>query len=177
LKFIRAPATRNEICEHFAFQSPNAAEQHLRALATKGFVELVLGTSRGIGLPEHGTEASEYSLPVVGHVAAGQPILAVEHIEDHYRIDPALFRPRALYLLRVRGMSMRDAGIREAGDLQAVDRTCRPDPGQVVVARIASDEVTVKQYQQRGYCVYLAPAIPKFSQSDRTRYTVQRGND
>jgi repressor LexA len=168
LKFIRTtiektglPPTRHDICDHFGFQSPNAAEQHLRALSAKGYVELVPGASRGIRLLEQGIEAPAFSLPVIGQVAAGQPILVVEHIEDHYRIDPALFRPRAHYLLRVRGMSMRDAGIRE-GDLLAVHRTRRAENGQLVVVRIERDEVTVKQYRHRGHRVHLMPANPDF---------------
>src|SRR5581483_8717712 len=115
------PPTRAEICEQFGFSSPNAAEQHLRALAQKGVIEMLPGASRGIRLVAQGTRTPEFSLPVVGQVAAGQPILAIEHIEDHYRVDPSLFKPRADYLLRVRGQSMRDAGILD-GDLLAVRR-------------------------------------------------------
>jgi repressor LexA len=168
LKFIRLsiektglPPTRNDICLHFGFQSPNAAEQHLRALAAKGYVELVPGASRGIRLLDQGTSAAEFSLPVVGQVAAGQPILAAEHVEDHYRIDPALFKPRAHYLLRVRGMSMRDAGIWD-GDLLAIHRTRRAENGHVVVVRLKDDEVTVKRLQRRPHGLRLLPAHPEF---------------
>lgn len=168
LNFIRTaiektalPPTRTEICTRFGFRSPNAAEQHLRALASKGVIELVAGASRGIRLLAQGTAVPEFSLPVVGRVAAGQPILAVEHIEDHCRVDPSLFRPRAHYLLRVQGMSMRDAGIWD-GDLLAVHQTRRAENGQIVVARINGEEVTVKRFQQRQNRVHLQPAHPDF---------------
>jgi repressor LexA len=108
-----------------------------------------------------GVAAPEFSLPVVGRVAAGEPILAVEHIEDHYRVDPSLFRPRAHYLLRVKGMSMRDAGILD-GDLLAVHRRARAENGEVVVARVNDEEVTVKRYRQRGNRVQLLPENPDF---------------
>ncbi|MCC6715906.1 MAG: transcriptional repressor LexA, partial [Gammaproteobacteria bacterium] len=150
------PPTRQEICEHFGFSSPNAAEQHLRAIAAKGYIEMTPGASRGIRLVAQGAAAPEFSLPVVGRVAAGEPILAVEHIEDHYRVDPSLFRPRAHYLLRVKGMSMRDTGILD-GDLLAVHRRARAENGEVVVARVNDEEVTVKRYRQRGNRVQLLP--------------------
>jgi len=149
------PPTRAEIARAFGFRSPNAAEEHLRALERKGMIEIVAGTSRGIRL------AARSGLPVVGRVAAGSPILAEEHIEDHYNISPDLFRPRADYLLRVRGMSMRDAGILD-GDLLAVHRTGKADNGQLVVARLG-DEVTVKQFRQRGAIVTLLPKNPDFA--------------
>lgn len=156
------PPTRQEICEAFGFSSPNAAEQHLRALASKGVIEMMPGASRGIRLVAQGARAPEFSLPVVGQVAAGQPILAVEHIEDHYRVDPALFRPRADYLLRVKGLSMRDAGILD-GDLLAVHRQTRAENGQIVVARVNEEEVTVKRFRQRSaYLVRLLPENPDF---------------
>lgn len=168
LKLIRTaiektgmPPTRAEICERLGFSSPNAAEQHLRALANKGVIELIPGASRGIRLIAQGMRAPEFSLPVVGQVAAGQPILAIEHIEDHYRVDPRLFRPRADYLLRVRGASMRDAGILD-GDLLAVHRQTRAENGQIVVARINEEEVTVKRFRQRGQRVRLLPENPAF---------------
>ena len=154
------PPTRAEICEAFGFSSPNAAEQHLRALANKGVIEMGPGASRGIRLIGQGTRAPEFSLPIVGQVAAGQPILAVEHIEDHYRVDPSLFKPRADYLLRVRGMSMRDAGILE-GDLLAVHKRSRAENGQIVVARI-DDEVTVKRLELKAHKARLLPANPDF---------------
>lgn len=155
------PPTRQEICEHFGFSSPNAAEQHLRAIAAKGYIEMTPGASRGIRLVAQGAAAPEFSLPVVGRVAAGEPILAVEHIEDHYRVDPSLFRPRAHYLLRVKGMSMRDTGILD-GDLLAVHRRARAENGEVVVARVNDEEVTVKRYRQRGNRVQLLPENPDF---------------
>ena len=147
------PPTRAEIARHLGFRSPNAAEEHLRALARKGALELVPGASRGIRLRDEG-------LPLVGRVAAGSPILAEEHIELRLRLDPAIFRPRADYLLRVKGMSMRDAGILDA-DLLAVHKTAEAASGQIVVARLA-DEVTVKRFQRRGAQVRLLPANPDF---------------
>jgi len=156
------PPTRAEICELLGFSSPNAAEQHLRALASKGVIEMVPGASRGIRLIAQGARAPEFSLPVVGRVAAGEPILAVEHIEDHYRVDPRLFRPRADYLLRVRGSSMRDAGILD-GDLLAVHRARQAESGQIVVARVNDEEVTVKRFRRRSaYLVRLLPENPDF---------------
>ena len=152
------PPTRAEIAEAFGFRSPNAAEEHLRALARKGVIELLPGASRGIRLLETG------GLPVVGRVAAGEPILAEEHIEDYYDVDAALFHPRADYLLRVRGMSMRDAGILE-GDLLAVHHTPEAQNGQIVVARLG-DEVTVKRFRRRGNRVSLLPENPDFSPID-----------
>ncbi len=149
-----SPPTRAEIAAAFGFRSPNAAEEHLKALARKGAIELLPGSSRGIRLLE------EPGLPVVGRVAAGSPILAEQHIEQHYEVDPQVFQPRAHYLLRVRGMSMRDAGILD-GDLLAVHRTSEARNGQVVVARV-EDEVTVKRFQQRGSQVQLLPENPDF---------------
>ena len=148
------PPTRAEICRAMGFRSPNAAEEHLRALARKGAIEMVAGTSRGI------RPTQSPGLPVVGRVAAGAPILAEQHIEEHYRIDPALFRPRADYLLRVRGASMRDAGILD-GDLLAVHRTSNFRAGQIVVARL-DDEVTVKRIRQRRHLIELEPENPDF---------------
>jgi repressor LexA len=169
LEFIRRqiektglPPTRAEICEAFGFSSPNAAEAHLRTLERKGMIEMTPGASRGLRLVAQGMQSPEFSLPVVGQVAAGQPILAIEHIEDHYRVDPRLFRPRADYLLRVRGMSMRGAGIFD-GDLLAVHRTGRAETGQVVVARVNDEEVTVKRFHRRSaYLVRLLPENPDF---------------
>ncbi len=156
------PPTRAEICEAFGFRSPNAAEAHLRTLERKGAIEMTPGTSRGLRLVAQGARAPEFSLPVVGRVAAGEPILAVEHIEDHYRVDPRLFRPRADYLLRVHGHSMRDAGIRH-GDLLAVRRTTRAESGDIVVARVNDDEVTVKRFHRRSvYLIRLLPENPDF---------------
>src|SRR5881392_1638849 len=135
------PPTRAELAEHFGFRSPNAAEEHLRTLARKGAIELIAGAARGIRLKESG-------LPIIGRVAAGSPILAQEHIETYVRFEAGWFRPRADYLLRVQGMSMRDDGILD-GDLLAVHRTPTAENGQIVVARL-TDEVTVKRLQRRG---------------------------
>ncbi len=148
------PPTRAEVCAAFGFRSPNAAESHLRALAAKGAILLEEGRARGIRLAE------ALGLPVIGRVAAGSPILAVEHVEARHQIDPALFSPRADYLLRVRGMSMRDAGILE-GDLLAVHRSPEAREGQVVVARVR-DDVTVKTFTRKGSIVSLLPANPDF---------------
>ena len=149
-----SPPTRAEIARHFGFSSPNAAEQHLKVLAKKGVLDLVPGVSRGIQLK------GEAGLPVVGRVAAGSPILAQEHIERHVQIDSALFNPRADYLLKVSGMSMKDIGIMD-GDLLAVHRSSEAKAGQVVVARIG-DEVTVKRFKKHGNTVYLLPENPDF---------------
>jgi len=148
------PPTRAEICQHFGFKSPNAAEQHLRALARKGAIEIASGASRGIRLTE------EKGLPVIGRVAAGSPILAVENVDGRYQVDTRLFQPRADYLLRVQGMSMRDIGILD-GDLLAVHRSPEARNGQIVVARL-DDEVTVKRFQRQGGKVRLLPENPEF---------------
>ena len=157
------PPTRAEIAERMGFRSVNAAEQHLRALEKKGAIEISSGASRGIRVRD-GKPASRLGrlleLPVVGRVAAGSPMLAEEHIQGRYQVDPNLFTPRADYLLKVRGMSMRDAGILE-GDLLAVHRTPEARTGQVVVARLA-DEVTVKRLRRRGHSVQLLPENPDF---------------
>lgn len=159
---IGLPPTRAEICEAFGFRSPNAAEAHLRTLERKGTIEMTPGASRGIRLVAQGARAPEFSLPVVGRVAAGEPILAIEHIEDHCRVDPRMFKPRADFLLRVRGQSMRGAGIFD-GDLLAVHRTGRAENGQIVVARVNDDEVTVKRLHRRNaYLVRLRPENPDF---------------
>jgi repressor LexA len=149
------PPTRAEIAGILGFRSPNAAEDHLRALERKGMIELVPGSSRGIRLLDE-----EYGLPVVGRVAAGEPVLAEEHIEDYCQLEPNTFRPRADYLLRVSGDSMRDIGICN-GDLLAVHRTRRAENGQIVVARL-DDEVTVKRFRQRGSIVRLLPENPDY---------------
>ena len=134
------PPTRADIANELGFRSPNAAEEHLKALARKGAIEIVPGTSRGIRLPD------PPGLPLIGHVAAGSPILAEEHIEDRIDVPAHLFSPRADYLLRVRGLSMRDAGILE-DDLLAVHKTHEVRNGQIIVARI-DGEVTVKRLQR-----------------------------
>ena len=148
------PPTRAEICQAFGFASPNAAEDHLRALARKGAIELSEGIARGIRLPE------PPGLPLVGRVAAGQPILAEQHIQARYQVDPSLFKPQADYLLKVRGMSMRDIGILD-GDLLAVHRTSEARSGQIIVARL-HDEVTVKRLHRQGSVVQLLPENPDF---------------
>lgn len=149
------PPTRVEIADALGFSSANAAEDHLRALERKGVIELMPGASRGIRL------LAEEGLPVVGRVAAGSPILAEEHIEDHYKIDPAIFHPRAHYLLEVRGMSMCNVGIHD-GDLLAVHRTRQATNGQIVVARL-DDEVTVKRFRRHSkYKVSLLPENRQF---------------
>lgn len=152
------PPTRAEIATALGFRSANAAEEHLRALAKKGFIELVPGTSRGIRLGS--SSHAPAGLPLVGRVAAGRPILAEEHIEGRYQVDPALFRPRPHYLLQVHGMSMRNAGILD-GDLVAVHRTPDVRSRQIVVARL-DDEVTVKRYRQEGKIVWLLPENEDF---------------
>ena len=156
------PPTRAEIAERMGFRSVNAAEQHLRALERKGVLDITAGSSRGIKLRERsGPKLSRLlELPVVGRVAAGSPILAEEHVTARYQVDPNLFTPRADYLLKVRGLSMRDAGILE-GDLLAVHRTQDAQSGQVVVARIGND-VTVKRFKRRGHSVQLLAENPDF---------------
>lgn len=148
------PPTRAEIAEALGFRSANAAEDHLKALARKGVIELMSGASRGIRLLE------KEGLPLVGRVAAGEPLLAQEHIEDHLKVDPQLFHPPADYLLRVQGMSMRDVGILD-GDLLAVHHSPTAHNGQIVVARLDED-VTVKRFKQRGNVVTLIAENPDF---------------
>lgn len=154
------PPTRGEIARQLGFRSANAAEQHLRALARKGALELEAGASRGIRLPPEQSPEPP-GLPVVGRVAAGSPMLAEQHIESHCPVPAELFRPRAHYLLTVRGMSMRDAGILE-GDLLAVHRTTEVRNGQIVVARL-HDEVTVKRLERQGHRVRLLPENDEFT--------------
>jgi repressor LexA len=149
------PPTRAEIARALGFRSPNAAEDHLRALQRKGYIEIVAGSSRGIRLLD-----DDFGLPVVGRVAAGEPILAEQHIEDHQQLEPGLFHPRADYLLRVHGDSMKEAGILD-NDLLAVHSTPNAENGQIVVARI-DEEVTVKRFQQRGSIVRLLPENPAY---------------
>ncbi len=152
------PPTRAEIARELGFKSANAAEEHLRALQKKGVLDLVPGASRGIQLKDSLRE--QIGLPLVGRVAAGSPILAEEHIETHYRLDPQLFNPKPHYLLRVHGMSMKDAGILD-GDLVVVHRTPEVRSRQIVVARL-DDEVTVKRYRQTGSKVELLPENDEF---------------
>jgi|TARA_B110000503_G_C6948408_1_gene329993 repressor LexA len=136
------PPTRAEIANELGFKSPNAAEEHLRALARKGVIEMISGTSRGIRL----LEEEHKGLPLVGRVAAGDPILAVENIEDYLEVAANMFYPQADYLLRVHGMSMKNVGIMD-GDLLAVHKAETAENGQIVVARI-EDEVTVKRLKK-----------------------------
>ncbi len=159
-----APPTREEIARAFGFRSLNAAEQHLQALARKGLIELVAGTSRGIRVKDavHALReaAKEFGLPLVGKVAAGSPILAQENVLKHPAIDPRTFKPRADYLLEVRGMSMRDAGILD-GDWLAVHKQAQAQSGQIVVARLG-DDVTVKRLKLRGARAELIAENPDY---------------
>ena len=152
------PPTRAEIARELGFKSANAAEDHLRALKRKGVIDLIPGASRGIRLKD--SLRDQLGLPLVGRVSAGSPIHAEEHIETHYKMDPALFNPKPHYLLRVQGMSMKDAGILD-GDLVAVHRTPEVRSRQIVVARV-EDEVTVKRYRQEGNVVWLLPENEEF---------------
>jgi len=152
------PPTRAEIARALGFRSVNAAEEHLRALQRKGVIDLIPGASRGIQLKDFLRE--QLGLPLIGRVAAGNPILAEEHVEGHYRIDMSIFDLQPHFLLRVEGMSMRDAGILD-GDLVAVHRTPEVRSGQIIVARI-EDEVTVKRYRQEGAVVWLMPENEAF---------------
>ena len=161
------PPTRAEIAAELGFKSANAAEEHLQALARKGAIEISPGTSRGIRLlgaaaesPPSVPPALLMSLPLVGRVAAGSPILAQEHVEATYNVDPAMFSARPDFLLKVRGWSMRDAGIMD-GDYLAVKKVDSAKNGQIVVARIG-DDVTVKRYRKTGELVELLPENPDF---------------
>jgi len=172
-----APPTRAEIAKELGFKSANAAEEHLQALARKGYIQLVSGTSRGIRLksPDHatpiGVSRNPYSLslpglgqlvlPLVGRVAAGSPILAQEHIEQSYSVQSSMFAQTPDYLLKVRGLSMRDIGIMD-GDLLAVKSTSDARNGQIVVARLG-EEVTVKRFEKTATGIHLHPENPDFS--------------
>lgn len=156
------PPTRAEIARELGFKSANAAEEHLKALARKGVIEILPGTSRGIKLNTPlEDQLEEFGLPLIGRVAAGEPILAQEHIEGHYQVDPSLFKPSADFLLRVSGMSMKDIGILD-GDLLAVHRTTDVHNGQVVVARVDED-VTVKRLEKKGREILLHAENQEFS--------------
>ncbi|WP_163574627.1 transcriptional repressor LexA [Halomonas faecis] len=159
------PPTRAEIARALGFRSPNAAEEHLRALERKGVIRVMRGTSRGIRLPlaepEPAHETPTEGLPIIGEVAAGSPVLAAEHIDRYCPLPPDFFTPRADYLLKVRGLSMKEVGILE-GDLLAVHRTEQVRDGQIVVARL-DDEVTVKRFHRHGHRVTLAAENPDFS--------------
>jgi repressor LexA len=152
------PPTRAEIAAELGFRSPNAAEEHLRVLARKGVIQLLPGASRGIRLSD--TLREQLALPLIGRVAAGRPILAEENIVEHLQVDPAVFHPRPHYLLKVVGMSMKDAGILD-GDLVAVHRSSEVRNRQIIVARL-ENEVTVKRYRQEGTIVWLLPENPDF---------------
>ncbi len=150
------PPTRAEIAKELGFRSVNAAEEHLKALARKGVIEILSGVSRGIRLvleDDTTNEITEEGIPLIGRVAAGEPILAEAHIDSTYRIDPHMFTPEANFLLRVYGDSMKNIGILD-GDLLAVHHTKDVRNGQVVVARI-EDEVTVKRLVKQGHLIYL----------------------
>jgi len=152
------PPTRADIARELGFKSANAAEEHLRALARKGAIEIVPGASRGIRLPNDHNQG----IPIIGRVAAGSPILAQEHIEDYCNLTPNFFSPSADYFLRVHGESMIDVGIFD-GDLLAVHSTDQARNGQIVVARIG-EEVTVKRYQREANSalVHLIAENPEF---------------
>jgi repressor LexA len=159
------PPTRAEIAAGLGFSTPSSAEDHLRALEKKGALEIEPGASRGLRLKNLPGMPLQGMLPLVGRVAAGAPLLAAEHIEAHYRVDPELFTPRADYLLRVHGLSMRDVGILD-GDWLAVHKTSEARSGQIIVARlsgVAGDEVTVKRLQRRGKEILLVAENPAFA--------------
>jgi repressor LexA len=159
-----SPPTRAEIAAELGFKSANAAEEHLQALARKGAIELVSGTSRGIRLKGQNLRTeltpSGMALPLIGRVAAGSPILAQEHVDQTYFVESSLFERKPDYLLRVRGMSMRDAGIMD-GDLLAVQSTRDAKNGQIVVARLG-DDVTVKRYRRLPDHIELLPENPDY---------------
>jgi repressor LexA len=165
-----APPTRAEIANTLGFKSANAAEEHLQALARKGAIELVSGTSRGIRLKSetlrsiHASRAhnllNQLALPLIGRVAAGSPILAQEHVDQTYHVETSMFRHKPDYLLKVRGMSMRDIGILD-GDLLAVQTATDAKNGQIVVARLG-DDVTVKRYRRTKNLVELLPENPDY---------------
>ncbi|WP_462157017.1 transcriptional repressor LexA [Pseudoalteromonas sp. GB56] len=160
IKDTGMPPTRAEIAQTLGFRSANAAEEHLKALAKKGVIKMKPGASRGIQLVEE-EEPEQLGLPLIGRVAAGEPILAQEHIESHCQIDPLLFKPAADYLLRVDGMSMKDIGIMD-GDLLAVHRAQVAENGQVVVARVG-DDVTVKRLEKAGRKILLHAENEEFA--------------
>ena len=158
------PPTRAEIAHRLGFKSPNAAEEHLKALCKKGAIEMLSGASRGIRLVERASNddlTEDLGLPVIGKVAAGYPILAQENIASHVNIPAGMFSPQADYFLSVSGTSMKNIGIME-GDLLAVHKTTTVRNGQIVVARIG-DEVTVKRFEQNGKIVRLIPENEEFT--------------
>ena len=147
------PPTRAEISRELGFKSANAAEEHLKALSRKGAIEIIPGASRGIRILDNSSNDEFDGLPLVGRVAAGEPILAEQHIEATYRVDADMFKPQADFLLKVYGLSMKNVGILD-GDLLAVHSTKDVRNGQIVVARI-EDEVTVKRLEKKGSTIYL----------------------
>lgn len=163
------PPTRGEIAEGLGLKNRQGIDQHLRALASKGAIELVPGISRGIRVSETfvnelvgsgalRSKRAKTSLPLLGRIAAGAPILASSHIDEHVTVDASLFKPRADFLLRVQGDSMKDADILDR-DLLAVHQTQQVRNGQIVVARLVEDnEATVKYYRRQGHIVRLEPA-------------------
>ena len=185
-----APPTRSEIAQQLGFASANAAEEHLKALAKKGYIELSPGTSRGIRLRETVRQTAkqlhlpsqmiaQLTLPLIGRVAAGSPILATEHIEKQIPVDPSLFKQGADYLLKVKGLSMRDAGILD-GDYLAVKKASEARNGDIVVARI-DDEVTVKRWLKtktnHGMQIQLIAENPDFEpiiiENDRHDFCIE----
>ena len=162
------PPTRSEIADILGFKSLNAAEDHLKALEKKEFIKLVPNVSRGIKILKK-TNNKNVGLPIVGQVAAGQPILAIEHVENHISLDPFLFEKKADYLLRVKGESMLNSGIRD-GDLLVVHATKIVRNNQIVVARL-DDEVTVKRFKKAGSKIYLIPENDNFDRIEvNSRY-------
>ncbi|MDF2155978.1 transcriptional repressor LexA [Vibrio sp. CAU 1672] len=155
------PPTRAEIARELGFRSANAAEEHLKALARKQVIEIIPGASRGLRILLDDSANDEQGLPLIGQVAAGEPILAQEHVETHYQVDPAMFKPQADFLLRVNGESMKDIGIMD-GDLLAVHKTQDVRDGQVVVARV-DDDVTVKRLERKGATVLLHAENEEFA--------------
>ncbi|MCJ2378714.1 transcriptional repressor LexA [Vibrio sp. ZSDZ34] len=158
---VGMPPTRAEIAKELGFRSANAAEEHLKALARKKAIEIIPGASRGIRILLEDSANDNEGLPLIGQVAAGEPILAQEHVEAHYQVDPSMFRPQADFLLRVNGESMKDIGIMD-GDLLAVHKTQDVRDGQVVVARV-DDDVTVKRLERKGATVLLHAENEEFS--------------
>ncbi|MGL4475499.1 MAG: transcriptional repressor LexA [Shewanella sp.] len=155
------PPTRAEIATQLGFRSANAAEEHLKALAKKGCIEIMPGTSRGIRLPPEEVVEIETGLPLIGQVAAGEPILAQQHVESYFQVDATMFHPAADFLLKVRGDSMKNIGILE-GDLLAVHKMQEARNGQIVVARV-DDDVTVKRFEKKGKIIYLHPENDEYS--------------
>ena len=175
-----SPPTRSEIASILGFKSINAAEDHIQALARKGMIDIVSGVARGIRLKKFDPELNpqsktmdtilhQISIPLIGKVAAGSPILAHEHVDQHYYLQRSLFHTQPDFLLRVRGPSMRDAGIVD-GDLVAVKTSHEAKNGQIVVARF-NHEVTIKRFRQHSNHFFLHP-----ENSDFLPITIQEGD-